>query len=143
MRNKRQRQILIENSLGVNRNVIIGGGLHVEGETYVQHVTAPVEYQKTLPTTAFGALVSGVSYTATFAGTINGNAGVWDGTVTIQSSQPDIVAGFPHSHVFPNLPLTLLPSNTDVRTAASELNSGETRSEADPQHNAGKNLAPA
>ena len=47
LRNKNQRQVLIDSGLGVNKNVIIGGGLHVEGELFVQHITAPVEFQIT------------------------------------------------------------------------------------------------
>ena len=131
LRNKRQRQILIENSLGVNNNVIIGGGMHVEGETYLQHVTAPVEYQKTEPTIAYSKLISGLSFSAD----INGNAA---SVVLTSDSNDDHVAGYEHSHVFPNLPLTLLASNQAVRSAASELNNGDVRSDADPQHNEGK-----
>ena len=131
LRNKRQRQILIENSLGVNNNVIIGGGLHVEGETYLQHVTAPVEYQKTEPTIAYSKLKSGLSFSAE----INGNAA---SVVLTSDSNDNLVAGYQHSHVFPNLPLTLLASNQAVRSAASELNNGGVRSDADPQHNEGK-----
>ena len=131
LRNKRQRQILIENSLGVNNNVIIGGGLHVEGETYLQHVTAPVEYQKTEPTIVYSKLKNGLSFSAE----IDGNAA---DVVLTSDSNDNLVAGYEHSHVFPNLPLTLLASNQAVRSAASELNNGSVRSDADPQHNEGK-----
>jgi len=131
LRNKRQRQILIENSLGVNNNVIIGGGLHVEGETYLQHVTAPVEYQKTEPTIAYSKLKSGLSFSAL----INGNPASVELT---SDSNDNLVAGYEHSHVFPNLPLTLLASNQAVRSAASVLNNGSVRSNAEPQHNEGK-----
>ncbi len=146
LRNKRQRQILIENSLGVSNNVIIGGGIHIEGETYLQHVTAPVEYQKTQFTRAFGKLVGGISFRARFSGfapidTGSAGAGIQNGAtgrVTVVSSEEDIVAGYPHSHVFPNLPLTLLQSNQAVRTAAQDLNTGKGRKVANPQHNQGK-----
>ena len=39
---KHQKQVLVDSSLGVSRNILIGGGLYVEGETYLQHVTAPL-----------------------------------------------------------------------------------------------------
>jgi hypothetical protein len=137
LRNKRQRQILIENSLGVNQNVIIGGGLHVEGETYLQHVTAPIEYQKTEATIAYSKLLSGLSFSASMAGGSVGSTS-WTGTVTLDgASNDDKVAGYAHSHVFPNLPLTLLGSNSDVRSAASGLNN-TARDVAEPQHNEGK-----
>ena len=137
LRNKRQRQILIENSLGVNKNVIVGGGLHVEGETYLQHVTAPIEYQKTEATIAYSKLLAGLSFSASMAGGSVGSTS-WTGTVTLDgASNDDKVAGYAHSHVFPNLPLTLLGSNSDVRSAASGLNN-TARDVAEPQHNEGK-----
>ena len=49
LRNKNNRQILVDGNLGVNQNVVIGGGLHVEGELSVHHITAPVEIQETEP----------------------------------------------------------------------------------------------
>ena len=134
LRNKRQRQILIENSLGVNNNVIIGGGLHVEGETYLQHVTAPVEYQKTEPTIAYSKPTSARIGTVTVTGGSSAGTYAVYGTNAAENS----IAGYQHSHVFPNLPLTLLASNQAVRSAASELNNGGVRSDADPQHNEGK-----
>jgi hypothetical protein len=40
-------QVLMENNLGVSGNMIIAGGAHIEGELCVNHVTAPLELQKT------------------------------------------------------------------------------------------------
>ena len=137
MRNKRQRQILIENSLGVNKNVVIGGGLHVEGETYLQHVTAPKEWQLTETTEA--GFIKGRTFNASFKGTINNNTGTgndtWSGTITIAANDPGNAVVAPHSHAFVNLPLTLKDSNEQVRQAAKELNSGQDRSIAEAQHN--------
>ena len=59
MRNKRQKQVLIDSNLGIQKNVVIGGGLHVEGETFLQHVTAPREYQLTEPVVLYGEPVTG------------------------------------------------------------------------------------
>jgi len=133
LRNKRQRQILIENSLGVNQNVIVGGGLHVEGETYLQHVTAPVEYQKTEATIAYS------KPTSLRIGTVDITGGSSAGSYAVYGTNAaeDSIAGYAHSHVFPNLPLTLLGSNSDVRSAASGLNN-TARDVAEPQHNEGK-----
>jgi hypothetical protein len=127
LRNKNQRQVLINESLGVNNNVIIGGGLHVEGETYIQHITAPKEYQVTEQVTLFGKLTS-KSFTAT---------GPWTGTqtITVVSSSDDLIQCYPHSHVFANLPLTLLTTNDAVRIAAKELNNGAQRSISEGIHN--------
>ena len=59
LRNTNQKQIFIENSLGVTNNVVVGGSISVEGELFVQHVTAPAEYQVTQPTTAYGQIQPG------------------------------------------------------------------------------------
>jgi len=135
LRNKRQRQILIENSLGVNQNVIIGGGLHVEGETYLQHVTAPVEWQKTKPTVAYSKLLKDLSFDVDASWD---NTSHTQGTITLRDNSNDNkVIGYEHSHAFPNLPLTLLNSNSDVRSAAGGLNN-TARDVAEPQHNEGK-----
>jgi hypothetical protein len=141
LRNKRQRQILIENSLGVNKNVIIGGGLHIEGETFLQHVTAPKEWQRTELTRVFAKLLTGLS----FSGTLNGTGTVNNTTQTVSfsnvtftlasDSNDNKVQCYDHSHAFVNLPLTLKDTNEEVRQAAKELNSGEERSVAEPQHN--------
>jgi len=40
-------QVVVEGGLGVTGNAIIGGGLHVEGEMFVNHITAPTEIQET------------------------------------------------------------------------------------------------
>lgn len=40
-------QVVMENNLGVSGNAIIAGGAHVEGELCVNHVTAPLELQRT------------------------------------------------------------------------------------------------
>ena len=134
LRNKRQRQILVENSLGVNKNVIIGGGMHVEGETFLQHVTAPKEWQRTELTRVFAKLLSGLSFSASIGGVAPGDGA--SGTITLTSDSNDNkVQCYDHTHAFVNLPLTLKDTNEEVRQAAKELNSGSERSVAEPQHN--------
>lgn len=135
LRNKRQRQILIDDNLGVNKNVVIGGGLHVEGETFLQHVTAPKEWQRTELTRVFAKLLSGLSFSASIGGVASGSGA--SGTITLTSDSNDNkVQCYDHSHAFVNLPLTLKDTNTEVRQAAgSALNSGISRSVAEAQHN--------
>ena len=130
LRNKRQRQILIDDNLGVNKNVVIGGGLHVEGETFLQHVTAPKEWQKTELTRVFAKLLSGLTFTARIGG------GTPTSVELTSDSNDNLVQCYDHSHAFVNLPLTLKDTNTEVRQAAgSALNSGISRSVAEAQHN--------
>ena len=47
LRNKNYKQVLVESNLGVSQNVIIGGGLHVEGELTCQHITGPAQMNVT------------------------------------------------------------------------------------------------
>lgn len=54
LRQRNKKQVLIDSSLGVNKNVIIGGGCHVEGELTVNHITAPSEVQITDKTQVYG-----------------------------------------------------------------------------------------
>ena len=106
------KQVLIEPGLGVKNNVIIGGSTYTEGETYLQHVTAPTEIQQTEQTTVFGKLLKDLKFKAT---------GPWRGTRTItlqEDSNSDKVECLPHSHHFKNLPLRLTDSSKSVRTIA-------------------------
>ena len=118
LRNKNQRQVLVDSSLGVNKNVVIGGGLYVEGETYLQHVTAPREYQETETTKV--TLIEGSQAKASFSGIINGQAGSWVGTITVDapSGGVDNAIVQEHSHAFANLPLTLTSNNATTRSNA-------------------------
>jgi hypothetical protein len=139
LRNKRQRQVLIDSSLGVKNNVVIGGGLSVEGETYLQHVTAPSETQVTNTSQTLGQTVQnavigwaiipgggsyGGSIVSVFGGTIGG------------VPQPDTLTTYPHTHTFENLPLTLTDSNESTRNSAKNQGiNGESRVVASPQFN--------
>ena len=131
LRNKRQRQILIEDNLGVNKNVIIGGGLHVEGEAFLQHVTAPREFQLTEGTTVFGKILAGFNI-----GTVGSGGNDQGAGASVSSNLTEMVIElYPHSHAFANLPLTLKDTNENVRQAATELNAGVNRGIAEAQHN--------
>lgn len=54
IRQRTNGQVLIDSNLGVSQNVVVAGGMHVEGELSVQHVTAPVEIQETEKTELWG-----------------------------------------------------------------------------------------
>lgn len=47
IKNRNLGQVVVEGSLGVTNNVVIAGGLHVEGEITGNHITIPVEMQGT------------------------------------------------------------------------------------------------
>lgn len=108
------RQVYVESSMGVKNNLIVGGGLAVEGETYLQHVTAPLEVQQTEDTIVMGKfatdqdrkLIIGECY-------IGGNF-----YPVYAKASDDLLTMYPHSHHFNNLPLKLVESNSDVRKDA-------------------------
>lgn len=140
LRNKRQRQVLIDSSLGVNKNVVIGGGLSVEGEAYLQHVTAPAETQVTNTTQALGQTVPGVAIgwaTVPGGGSYSGSIiTVYGGNINDTPASPDSIITYPHTHSFENLPLTLTDTNESTRNSAKNdgINS-ENRVVAKPQFN--------
>ena len=45
---------MVDSNFGVNGNVIIKGGLHVDGELSINHITAPKEIQETEGTMVYG-----------------------------------------------------------------------------------------
>ncbi len=119
--------------------MVIGGGLSVEGETYLQHVTAPAETQVTNTTQALGQTVQGaiigyVNYTWTDPGGSN-TVPVYGGTIAGQPV-PDTITTYPHTHTFNNIPLTLTDTNESTRNSAKNqgINS-ENRVIASPQFN--------
>ena len=100
------RQIYANGSFGVLNNLIVGGGTFVEGELYVNHITAPIESQETMDTEVYGELVGGKIIG--FAGDIP----------VISVPTPDSVITYKHTHHFNNIPLRLLPENKGVRATA-------------------------
>ncbi|MAK56595.1 MAG: hypothetical protein CML17_12255 [Pusillimonas sp.] len=139
IRNKRQRQVLIDSGLGVSKNLVIGGGLSVEGEVFLQHVTAPTETQITNATQTLGQTVQN----AVIGWAIVPPGGSYPGsTISVYGGTlggvpvPDTLVTYPHTHSFENLPLTLTEKNEGVRISAKNqgINS-ENRVIASPQFN--------
>ena len=110
LRQKNGNQVLVDSNLGVSKNVVIGGGMHVEGELSVQHVTAPAELQETEEVVLYGELVAGKTVT-------NGS-----GTAVATANSVKIYA---HSHQFKNLPLRLTDTNEDTRKVGANNNETE------------------
>lgn len=138
IRQRNRGQVLVDSNLGVSQNVVVGGGMHVEGELSVNHVTAPAEIQETDPVVIFGKLLSGLSFKAELDG-YSGGAGASAyniqravGTITLTAdSNDDLVRMYPHTHHFKNLPLNLKENNDEVRKDAMDNNAG-TRRDAKP-----------
>lgn len=120
IRSRNRDQVVIDDNLGISKNVVIGGGAYVNGELYLQHVTAPVEFQVTESTT-----IQDTGYTISNATiTKSGGGDIFSGdTVTITGGT--LTINQPHTHYFKNLPLTLVTNNAAVRTtAAAAVNGG-------------------
>jgi hypothetical protein len=131
LRQTNRGQVLVDSNLGVTQNVIVGGGAYFEGETHVQHVTAPCEIQETEIVKLFGKLLKGLKFSATISSTLQGSVAAHSRavavggkcTITLASdSNDDKVKMYDHSHNFKNLPLTLKGSNSGVRNSAQECN---------------------
>lgn len=102
------RQVLLDSSVGVAKNLIVSGSTYIEGETYVNHISAPAEVQQTYETKAYGKLVRGSAI-----GQIDFATGI-----VYALDTPDTVELEPHSHHFNNVPLKLYTSNEALRNAA-------------------------
>jgi hypothetical protein len=110
------RQVYIESSLGVKNNTIIGGGLYTEGEVYLHHITAPIEIQQTLDTTLYGRFNCVAPRTLPIGEVFDPE---WGWLTVYALANDNLIVNYPHSHHFPNLPLRLTSSNSDVRKFAS------------------------
>ena len=117
LRNKNNRQVLVDSNLGVSQNIVVGGSLHVEGELSVHHITAPVEIQETESVLLYGELVAGSAVT-------DGNG--------IAVATPNSVKIYAHSHPFKNVPLKLMKDKDEVRKVGAKQTDLQGRSSAIP-----------
>jgi hypothetical protein len=108
----------MDSSLGVRGNVIIGGGVSMEGELYIQHVTAPLEVHQTEDTVLFGKFASDNDRALLIAETLVN--GVW--YPTYAKASHNLIVNYPHSHHHHGIPMRLTESNKDVRALAQNEN---------------------
>lgn len=127
LRSRNRSQVVVDDNLGISRNVVIGGGSYTNGEVYLQHITAPYEFQATEQTKIQAS--SGNWGIATATGTLKINPGGSGNalqnvpySVEITLNAGTLTIDQPHNHVFKNIPLTLLASPTAVRNAAVAVN---------------------
>ena len=130
IRQRNRGQVLVDSNLGVSQNVVIGGGLHVEGELSCQHITAPVEIHETEKARIFSKLLKGLTFKCNIMGGTHvvGPHGTahpaWTGgTLTLVSnSNDDHVIDYGHSHLFKNAAMHLMESNDLVRETGQDCN---------------------
>lgn len=135
--NRNNGQVFVDSNLGVDKNLIVAGSTSIDGEVFLQHITAPTEYQVTLETTSYGTVVPGVKFECMltvpaigpglFAQTKTGLAPIMGSinckaTIVFTNAPENGIVLYPHSHIFKNIPLTLHPRNSEVRADAQELN---------------------
>jgi len=113
-----KRQIYIEPGLGVKSNLVVGGGTYVEGELYVNHITAPVEIQQTEDTLLKGRFNCRCDRVLAIGECNVG--GTWYKVYAYGEGEKaeDLIFNYPHSHHFKNIPLRTMSSNEDVRVRA-------------------------
>ena len=138
IRQRDRGQVLVDSNLGVSQNVVIGGGLHVEGELSCQHITAPVEMHETEKAMIYSKLLRGLTFKCNLQG---GGHSVsphgtshpsWSGaTLTlISDSNDDHVVDYGHSHLFKNAAMHLMESNDLVRATGKDCNEQNARADA-------------
>lgn len=113
------RQVYVESSLGVHRNIVVGGGSYIEGEVYLHHITAPIEIQQTMDTTLYGKFNCTSDKSLAIGEVFDPE---WGWLTVYGLATDDLIANYPHSHHFANLPLRLCESNDDVRKFALNEN---------------------
>lgn len=132
LRQRNYDQVMVDSSLGISRNLIVGGGTHLEGEVTLHHITAPVEVQQTEKTFVYGETVNGKRIGTCYVGG-GSSSGAWP--VLGDGHVPECLFTYSHSHLFKNLPLDLVPENKQVRKTALKDNENP-RFPAKPQNHA-------
>jgi hypothetical protein len=105
------KSLALDGTASVSNNMVVKGGMHVEGQFSTQHITAPLEYQETETTLSYSDLVGG---------TVIGTDSL-GGPVTILPAGVPNATVSAHSHTFANAPMTLVPTNDDVRKNANDM----------------------
>ena len=124
LRDKKYKQVVVDSSLGVAYNVVIGGGLHVEGELTCQHITGPAQLNQTenvilkaeAKSTHTVGRIEGTAYGVTADGmavTINN----WIAAPVKGSGFPDTIEVAPHQHGYKTVGMTMMSNSDGVRTA--------------------------
>jgi len=125
---KTYRNIALDGTVGVSGNLTIKGGMHVEGPITCQHITAVKEYHRTETTVSNGYAIPNIHISNSFlpSQTLPVVGGKGSVTIPAQNLVSTTVAGpasivSAHSHSFGMAPMTLLPTNDDVRKAGNAM----------------------
>ena len=136
-------QVVVDSNLGVSRNVIVGGGMSVEGNLCVRSVSAPVELQQTEYIETYGETVPfyQIGWCIVDGAKIQVFGGTTDGTDVNLNSEPNSIKIYQHKHNFKNLPLTLHESIIGIPNA-DEFNDSSLLAVANPVEHGMKKIVP-
>ena len=118
-------QVVVNSNLGVARNVTVHGSTYVDGELYVQHITAPLATRLTSKATGDSSGVSSGNVIG-WADVDNGSGGYSRVNVYANTALSNAISNsHNHVHAYYTIAADLLPGNAAVRdAAAAAINSG-------------------
>lgn len=137
-------QLLVDGNLGVVGNTIMKGGLHVEGELSIQHLTTNGEYHITEEDFEFGSsancfsavvgedacsdeLQMGPTYADIVDGCLIGYCTTSYGTYPVISTcAPSSVLVHPHHHMFKNAAMRLVMEDQDIDVTYGDVQDTKT-----------------
>jgi hypothetical protein len=133
-------QVVVNSNLGVARNVTVHGSTYVDGELYVQHITAPISTRLTSKAScnsnnsgiSVGSIIGWVD--VDYYDNSGGSGSGGSGSGSYSTRRYNVYAnsylanalnnGSDHVHAYYTIASDLLPGNEDVRNIAAEINSG-------------------
>ena len=130
-------QVVVNSNLGVSRNVTVHGSTYVDGELYVQHITAPISTRLTSKAScnsnhggiSVGSIIGwvDVDYYSSGGG-LSGSGSYSTRRYNVYANSYLVNAlnnSSDHVHAYYTIAADLLPGNEDVRNAAAAaINSG-------------------
>lgn len=117
-------EVVLDCNLAVSGNAKIKGGLYVEGELFVNHITGQLEATPTdINQPSYG---EPVTFPPKIIGYVDlGDLGVYPVFTSIgyNMPDPDSILVYSHRHMIRSIPMSLMGSNKDVREAAASVES--------------------
>ena len=133
-----KNQVVVNSNLGVARNLTVHGSTYVDGELYVQHITAPLATR--LTSKASCASSSGIS-TGNVVGWADVDNGMGGYTRVNVYANNALAAAFAdsssHVHAYYTIASDLLQGNEDVRGIAAQAINPGAAGVAKPQSHGG------
>lgn len=125
-------QVVVNSNLGIARNLTVHGSAYVDGELYVQHLTAPLVARNTSLQSTLDDIVPD-----TVIGWVKADYG-GDTPVRLEvHALPSLVNALRHSHAYYNIASSLHAGNADVRSAAAGVINAGGPGVAAPQSHGG------